>query len=93
MLGSRGVLGVGWGGVGVRGGEQPAPWSLSLSPARPLTPQQFLAFFGVHQMALSFFWFIAALGRTHVFANTIGIFTLLMGEKDEKADDNGEIGE
>jgi hypothetical protein len=40
--------------------------------------KQFLAFFGIHQMALSLFRFIAALGRTEVVANTIGSFTLLM---------------
>ena len=37
-----------------------------------------LAFFGIHQMALSLFRFIAALGRTQVVANTLGTFTLLM---------------
>lgn len=40
--------------------------------------KQFLAFFGIHQMALSLFRFIAALGRTQVVANTLGIFTLLL---------------
>ena len=40
--------------------------------------KQFLAFFGVHQMALSLFRFIAALGRNEVVANTIGSFTLLL---------------
>lgn len=40
--------------------------------------RQLLAFFGVHQMALSLFRFIAALGRTQVVANTLGTFTLLM---------------
>lgn len=40
--------------------------------------KQFLAFFGVHQMALSLFRFIAALGRTEVVASTIGSFTLLL---------------
>lgn len=40
--------------------------------------RQFLAFFALHQMALSLFRFIAALGRTQVVANTLGTFTLLM---------------
>ncbi|GER28926.1 pleiotropic drug resistance ABC transporterfamily protein [Striga asiatica] len=40
--------------------------------------RQLLAFFALHQMALSLFRFIAALGRTQVVANTLGTFTLLM---------------
>ena len=40
--------------------------------------RQLLAFFSVHQMALSLFRFIAALGRTQVVANTLGTFTLLL---------------
>lgn len=40
--------------------------------------RQFLAFFGIHQMALSLFRFIAAVGRTEVVANTLGTFTLLI---------------
>ncbi|KAB1212615.1 Pleiotropic drug resistance protein 2 [Morella rubra] len=40
--------------------------------------KQFLAFFGIHQMALCLFRFIAALGRTEVVGNTLGTFTLLM---------------
>lgn len=40
--------------------------------------RQFLAFFGIHQMALSLFRFIAAVGRTQVVANTLGTFTLLL---------------
>lgn len=40
--------------------------------------RQFLAFFALHQMALSLFRFIAALGRTQVVANTLGTFSLLM---------------
>ncbi|PON46401.1 ABC transporter-like [Parasponia andersonii] len=40
--------------------------------------RQLLAFFGVHQMALSLFRFIAAIGRTQVIANTLGTFTLLL---------------
>lgn len=40
--------------------------------------KQLLAFFGIHQVALSLFRFIAALGRTEVVANTFGSFTLLL---------------
>lgn len=40
--------------------------------------RQLLAFVGIHQMALSLFRFIAAIGRTQVVANTLGTFTLLM---------------
>ena len=40
--------------------------------------RQFLAFFGIHQMALALFRFIAAVGRTQVVANTLGTFTLLL---------------
>ncbi|PKI49306.1 hypothetical protein CRG98_030234, partial [Punica granatum] len=40
--------------------------------------RQFLAFFGIHQMALSLFRFIAAVGRTQVVASTLGTFALLM---------------
>ncbi|CAI0407524.1 unnamed protein product [Linum tenue] len=38
----------------------------------------FLAFFGIHQMALSLFRFIAAVGRTPVVSNTFGTFSLLI---------------
>lgn len=40
--------------------------------------RQPLAFFGVHQMALSLFHFITALGWTQVVANTLGTLTLLL---------------
>jgi hypothetical protein len=40
--------------------------------------KQFLAFFAIHQTALSLFRFIAAVGRTEVVANTLGSFTLLL---------------
>lgn len=39
---------------------------------------QFLAFFAIHQMALSLFRFIAALGRIQVVTNTLGTFALLL---------------
>ncbi|KAJ0013693.1 hypothetical protein Pint_20837 [Pistacia integerrima] len=40
--------------------------------------RQSLALLGVHQMALSLFRFIAALGRTEVVSKLLGTFTLLM---------------
>ncbi|KAK7858556.1 pleiotropic drug resistance protein 2 [Quercus suber] len=39
---------------------------------------QLLAFFGAHQMALSLFRFIGALGRVQVVSDTLGTFTLLL---------------
>ncbi|CAN1308015.1 ABC transporter G family member 39 [Linum perenne] len=38
----------------------------------------FLAFVGIHQMGLSLFRFIAAVGRTQVVSNTLGVFVLLI---------------
>ncbi|KAJ8767846.1 hypothetical protein K2173_020786 [Erythroxylum novogranatense] len=40
--------------------------------------KQFLAFFSVHQAALSLFRLMAVVGRTQVIAHTLGAFTLLM---------------
>lgn len=40
--------------------------------------RQLLTFFALHQMALSLFRFIAALGRVQVVANTLGTFTILL---------------
>ncbi|KAE8699324.1 hypothetical protein F3Y22_tig00110580pilonHSYRG00088 [Hibiscus syriacus] len=40
--------------------------------------RQFLAFISIHQMALSLYRFIAAVGRTLVIANTLGTFTMLI---------------
>ncbi|KAF3455333.1 hypothetical protein FNV43_RR05781 [Rhamnella rubrinervis] len=53
-------------------------YTIGFAPAASRFFKQFLAFFGVHQMALSLFRFIAALGRTAIVANTIGSFTLLL---------------
>ncbi|PRQ33210.1 putative xenobiotic-transporting ATPase [Rosa chinensis] len=53
-------------------------YSIGFAPAASRFFKQFLAFFGVHQMALSLFRFIAAVGRTEVVAQTIGTFTLLL---------------
>ncbi|KAF8403238.1 hypothetical protein HHK36_011339 [Tetracentron sinense] len=53
-------------------------YTIGFAPAASRFFRQFLAFFGVHQMALSLFRFIAAVGRTQVVANTLGSFTLLI---------------
>ncbi|XP_059667475.1 pleiotropic drug resistance protein 2-like [Cornus florida] len=53
-------------------------YTIGFAPAASRFFRQFLAFFGIHQMALSLFRFIAAVGRTQVVASTLGTFTLLM---------------
>ncbi|KZV47168.1 pleiotropic drug resistance protein 2-like [Dorcoceras hygrometricum] len=53
-------------------------YSIGFAPSPARFFKQFLAFIGVHQMALSLFRFIAAAGRTQVVANTLGSFTLLL---------------
>ncbi|KAK9022470.1 hypothetical protein V6N11_002730 [Hibiscus sabdariffa] len=53
-------------------------YTIGFAPAAGRFFRQFLAFICVHQMALSLFRFIAAIGRTQVIANTLGTFTLLM---------------
>ncbi|XP_015901954.1 pleiotropic drug resistance protein 2 [Ziziphus jujuba] len=53
-------------------------YTIGFAPAPSRFFRQFLAFFAVHQMALSLFRFIAALGRTQIVANTLGTFTLLL---------------
>ncbi|XP_021903944.1 LOW QUALITY PROTEIN: pleiotropic drug resistance protein 2-like [Carica papaya] len=53
-------------------------YTIGFAPAASRFFRQFLAFFGIHQMALSLFRFIAALGRTQIVANTLGTFTLLL---------------
>lgn len=53
-------------------------YTIGFAPSATRFFKQLLAFFGVHQMALSLFRFIAALGRTEVVANTLGTFTLLL---------------
>ncbi|KAK3408153.1 hypothetical protein EUGRSUZ_J00451 [Eucalyptus grandis] len=53
-------------------------YTIGFAPSPVRFFKQFLAFFGVNQMALSLFRFIAALGRTQVVANTLGTFTLLL---------------
>ncbi|GMI81953.1 ATP-binding cassette G39, PLEIOTROPIC DRUG RESISTANCE 11, pleiotropic drug resistance 11 [Hibiscus trionum] len=53
-------------------------YTIGFAPAAGRFFRQFLAFIGIHQMALSLFRFLAAVGRTQVIANTLGTFTLLM---------------
>ncbi|KAK8600453.1 hypothetical protein V6N12_050307 [Hibiscus sabdariffa] len=53
-------------------------YTIGFAPAAGRFFRQFLAFFGIHQMALSLFRFIAAAARTQVVANTVGTFTLLL---------------
>ncbi|XWS16592.1 hypothetical protein CRYUN_Cryun34aG0102300 [Craigia yunnanensis] len=53
-------------------------YTIGFAPDASRFFRQFLAFFAIHQMALSLFRFIAAVGRTEVMANTLGTFTLLI---------------
>ncbi|XP_049354855.1 pleiotropic drug resistance protein 2-like [Solanum verrucosum] len=53
-------------------------YTIGFAPAESRFFRQFLVFFALHQMTLSLFRFIAAIGRTLVVANTIGTFTLLI---------------
>ncbi|XP_052175461.1 pleiotropic drug resistance protein 2-like [Diospyros lotus] len=53
-------------------------YTIGFAPSASRFFKQFLAFFGTHQVALSLFRFIAALGRTQVVANTLGSLTLLL---------------
>ncbi|KAI4352600.1 hypothetical protein L6164_006836 [Bauhinia variegata] len=52
--------------------------STGFAPAASRFFRQLLALFGVHQMAISLFRFIAAIGRVQIVANTIGSFVLLV---------------
>ncbi|KAJ4970414.1 hypothetical protein NE237_003513 [Protea cynaroides] len=53
-------------------------YTIGFAPAASRFFRQFLAFFCIHQMALSLFRFIAAVGRTDVVANTFGMLTCLL---------------
>ncbi|XP_015580817.2 pleiotropic drug resistance protein 2 [Ricinus communis] len=53
-------------------------YTIGFAPAASRFFKQLLAFIGIHQMALSLFRMIAAIGRTEVVANTLGSFTLLL---------------
>ncbi|KAI3837327.1 hypothetical protein MKW92_020572 [Papaver armeniacum] len=52
-------------------------YTIGFAPAASRFFRQFLAFFGVHQMALALFRFIAALGRTVAVADTLGTLSIL----------------
>ncbi|XP_014513559.1 pleiotropic drug resistance protein 2 [Vigna radiata var. radiata] len=53
-------------------------YTVGYAPAASRFFGQFLAFVCVHQMGISLFRFIAAVGRTQVVANTFGFFVLLL---------------
>ncbi|KAK2657205.1 hypothetical protein Ddye_010257 [Dipteronia dyeriana] len=53
-------------------------YTIGFAPSASRFFRQFIALFGVHQMALSLFRLLAALGRVEVIANTLGTFTLLL---------------
>ncbi|XVF07719.1 hypothetical protein REPUB_Repub06bG0163900 [Reevesia pubescens] len=53
-------------------------YTIGFAPSLTRFFRQFLVFFGIHQMALSLFRFIAAVGRTQVVSITLGNFTLLL---------------
>ncbi|KAM7522495.1 hypothetical protein LguiA_012397 [Lonicera macranthoides] len=53
-------------------------YTVGFAPAASRFFKQLLAYVGIHQMALSLFRFIAALGRTMVVANMLGSLALLM---------------
>ncbi|KAI8029789.1 Pleiotropic drug resistance protein 2 [Camellia lanceoleosa] len=53
-------------------------YTIGFAPAPSRFFRQFLAFFGVHQMALCLFRFIAVLGRAQIVAQTISTFTTLV---------------
>ncbi|KAK4279541.1 hypothetical protein QN277_011309 [Acacia crassicarpa] len=53
-------------------------YTIGFAPPASRFFRQLLAFFSVHQVALSLFRFLAGLGRTQVVANTLGAFTLII---------------
>ncbi|GMH30162.1 hypothetical protein Nepgr_032005 [Nepenthes gracilis] len=53
-------------------------YTVGFAPAASRFFRQFLVYFGIHQMALSFFRFAGALGRILVVANSICFFILLL---------------
>ncbi|KAL2324893.1 hypothetical protein Fmac_023951 [Flemingia macrophylla] len=53
-------------------------YTVGYAPGASRFFRQLLAFFCVHQMGLSLFRFLAALGRTMVVANTLAFFILLL---------------
>lgn len=53
-------------------------YTIGFAPSASRFFRQLLAYIGLHQMALSLFRFIAAVGRTQVVANALGTFSLLL---------------
>ncbi|KAJ9188710.1 hypothetical protein P3X46_000079 [Hevea brasiliensis] len=53
-------------------------YTIGFAPSASWFFRQLLAFFGIHQMGLTLFCFLAALGRTEVAANTFGTLALLL---------------
>ncbi|KAM1120131.1 hypothetical protein TB2_044173 [Malus domestica] len=53
-------------------------YTIGFAPAASRFFKQLMAYFGIHQMALGLFRFIAGLGRSEIRANTIGSFALLI---------------
>ncbi|KAI4365625.1 hypothetical protein MLD38_021591 [Melastoma candidum] len=53
-------------------------YTIGFAPEASRFFRQFLALFGIHQLALSLFRFIAAVGRTQVISGTLGAFALLL---------------
>nr|KYP71090.1 Pleiotropic drug resistance protein 2 [Cajanus cajan] len=51
-------------------------YTIGFAPSASRFFRQFLALFGIHQMALSLFRFVASAGRTLVVSNTLGTLTL-----------------
>ncbi|MFS8034984.1 putative ABC-2 type transporter, P-loop containing nucleoside triphosphate hydrolase [Helianthus anomalus] len=53
-------------------------YTIGFAPGFTRFAKQFLTYFAIHQMALSLFRLIAAVGRTEVLSNTLGAFTMLL---------------
>ncbi|KAI4334274.1 hypothetical protein L6164_018984 [Bauhinia variegata] len=53
-------------------------YTIGFAPAASRFFKQLLAFFGIHQMALSLFRFIAGVSKTQVIANSIGFLVLMI---------------
>ncbi|KAJ0841780.1 putative ABC transporter, AAA+ ATPase domain, ABC-2 type transporter, ABC-transporter [Helianthus annuus] len=53
-------------------------YTIGFAPSASMFFKQLLAYIGLHQMALSLFRFISALGRTQVVASALGTFSLLL---------------
>ncbi|XP_071707223.1 pleiotropic drug resistance protein 2-like [Rutidosis leptorrhynchoides] len=53
-------------------------YTIGFAPSASRFFKQLLAYIGLHQMALSLFRFISALGRTQVVASALGTFSLLL---------------